>query len=61
MSRYVSVAKPPSSNDWWYSGPMLPLLNVDDRRMAKTGLVDQYGNEIVRLPSPVGFGRDNEA
>lgn len=32
-----------------------PHLEVDGPRYVETGLVDLHGNEILRLPDPIGF------
>lgn len=34
-----------------------PLPDVIERGPSDTGLVDQHGLTIMRLPEPIGFGR----
>lgn len=62
MSRYV--ARPRSSRpraDWFDDdSPMIPSLSVDGPGDVDTGLVDLAGNEIWRVPPPIGFGRCEE-
>jgi hypothetical protein len=43
-----------------YDYPLLPHLAVDGGTPEFTGILDADGNPIVRLPRPIGFGRDNE-
>ncbi|WP_157783546.1 hypothetical protein [Rhizorhabdus wittichii] len=64
MTRYVTRAAPSgptrSNDDWWDRGPLLPTVSVDDRREIDTGLIDHFGNAIMRVQPPIGFGRDGE-
>lgn len=56
MPRYAS--RPPRSEmdcDAWYSGSPYDSLTVVEREPAFTGLLDEKGNEIWRVPDPVGF------
>lgn len=49
------------SDDLWEDPPFLPDIQVDDARdIVFTGILDPQGNPIVRLPNPIGFGRDDE-
>ena len=41
--------------------PLLPSLNVDYSGAEPTGLIDQHGNEIVKLPERMGFIDADEA
>ena len=54
MPRYVS-RKPRADYDDWYEPPLTPDLTVIEREPAPTGLLDSEGNEIWRLPDPIGF------
>lgn len=59
--RYQSV--PLRSDDesyWWEQGPLLPHLSVDGPVRVNTGLLDQLGHPIYRIPNPIGFGRMEE-
>lgn len=57
--RYVVRRQPTAS--WSYDPqPLTPHLNVDGRVEVDTGLVDEHGHKIMRVPSPIGFGRDTE-
>lgn len=61
MTRYtIRPAQPKAtqSDGWWDLGPLLPNLSVDGPKEADTGLVDRFGNRIVRIQPPIGFGRD---
>lgn len=63
MARYVSDhrrAPPATSDDWWYAGPLVPSLSTAEHHPVDTGLLDVKGNRIMRLPNPMGFGRDEE-
>lgn len=59
MTRYVT-ANGWTDDNWDVGEPHRPDLSVAEHRPVKTGLVDARGNEIMRLPPPVGFGRDSE-
>lgn len=37
-----------------------PLPEVSDHVATDTGLVDQYGDAIMRAPNPIGFGRRDD-
>lgn len=65
MSRYITrppVQTAPRGDDdgWWDRGPMLPSLSVDGPVEIDTKLVDRFGNQIMRVQPPIGFGRDGE-
>jgi hypothetical protein len=63
MSRYVVRAAKPLFIEtplWDDAHRSAPSLTVDDAKTVKTGLVDLYGNDIMRVAPPVGFGRDEE-
>lgn len=40
--------------------PMIPDICVSDHRPIDTGLVDQRGDRIMRMPEMVGFHRAGE-
>lgn len=40
-------------------GP-LNSLTVDDHEAVETGLIWETGEPIMRIPNPIGFGRDDE-
>lgn len=40
--------------------PLVPDLLVPEHRPVNTGLFYPSGEPILRLPNPVGFGRDEE-
>lgn len=40
--------------------PMLPQIAVDDHEPIETGLLWSDGSPVVRMPNPLGFGRDSE-
>lgn len=58
MARYVK----PSEIGGWYDddAPLLPSLNVDEHKPVKTGLLWPNGEPVMRMPRPIGFGRDSE-
>lgn len=61
--RYVSTPtsrRPAKASDWWDFGPLVPALQAPDSAPVDTGLVDQRGNKILRVPPPIGFGRNEE-
>lgn len=35
-------------------------LEVSDHEAVYTGLLDSDGNAIMRVPNPMGFGKDDE-
>lgn len=57
--RYV-VKHQPTTGDFWSDDPLLPNLTVDGPKEVNTRLVDRFGNKIVRIQPPIGFGRDEE-
>lgn len=61
MSRYTK-GRYKAAKAWDYDDeePFRPSLTVDDHEAADTGLVWPTGEPIMRLPSPMGFGRDEE-
>jgi hypothetical protein len=68
MSRYarrkVSAGGYMDDNEQWYfaddDAPLLPCCEVDDHEAVDTGLIWETGEPILRLPNPIGFGRDEE-
>lgn len=39
---------------------LLPDISVPEHRPVNTGLVWANGEPVMRLPNPIGFGRDSE-
>lgn len=60
MARYAVIRSRPRAN--WYDddSPLLPHFEVDEHEAADTGLITSTGEPIMRLPNPMGFGRDDE-
>jgi hypothetical protein len=40
--------------------PLIPSIEVDEHRPVKTDLIWSTGEPVMRLPNPMGFGRDGE-
>ena len=57
MSRYAKPARTAFYDD---DNPLLPNLSVDDHEAVDTGLIWATGEPIMRMPNPIGFGRDEE-
>lgn len=56
--RYVSKT---TSQEWITNDdPLLVQPTVDGPKEVDTRLVDRFGNQIVRIQPPIGFGRDEE-
>lgn len=54
MSRYV--IRPVRSNDWWEQpAPPLPHPTSFVSEPIRTGILDPDGNDIFKMPDPVGF------
>ena len=62
MSRYVSrpVSMRPRADDGWWDQPLIQDIHVDGGKEVHTGLIDSFGNDIIRVRPPIGFGRDGE-
>ena len=68
MARYVSwptckgalQVRASSDCDHWDNGRLEPVPTVSDSDAVDTGLLDVDGNAIMRLPNPIGFGKDDE-
>lgn len=58
MMRYVANGW--TDDDWDHDEPLLPDVSVDESGPVRTGLLTARGEPIMRLPNPVGFGRDDE-
>ena len=58
MTKYLRIIA--EDDEWYDRGEFLPFLSVDSSTPEFTGLLDQDGNPIIRMPRPIGFGRDNE-
>lgn len=52
MPRYRVAA---TTFDWDVDVPLIPSLSVDGSYERDTGLVDQHGNKIMRIPASIGF------
>lgn len=59
MSRYAKPARADQCEDEPLN-PLLPNLSVDDHEAVDTGLIWATGEPIMRMPNPIGFGRDEE-
>lgn len=65
MTRYTTRAKVRATlyvEDEFFrpeSGPV-PHISVDSHEAVDTGLITITGESIMRLPNPIGFGRDGE-
>lgn len=59
MARYT--IRPRGFDDWSSEDcPCPSSVEVADHRPIDTGLMDKHGNTIWRMPTPMGFGRDEE-
>lgn len=59
MARYIVSRK--TRSDWLdENNPLLPNLSVCEHILTETGLLDEHSKPIMRMPRPVGFGRDKE-
>lgn len=60
MARYAILpARPKAYIEHTEEGPsFLPYLEVSERGPVFTGLYDNQGNEVYRLPEPIGFHWD---
>lgn len=57
MSKYAK----PARADWFDAdNPLLPSLFVAEHEAVDTGLIWATGEPIMRMPNPIGFGRDDE-
>ena len=58
-NRYKSVPKstqrPQADCDCWDDAPFLTDINVPEWQSTPTGILDADGNEIHRIPRPIGF------
>lgn len=59
MTRYAKGARP-ASFDYDYAEPFRPSLDVPEHYAVDTGLIWETGEPIMRMPNPIGFGRDEE-
>jgi hypothetical protein len=49
------------ADDYWADAPpYVTNLTVCDHEATDTGLLDANGDCIMRAPTPMGFGRDDE-
>lgn len=59
MARY-RVIRSFEEDAWEEWRPLLPSLTVDELSPQDTGLLDQHGNKIVRMPNGIGFQAEVE-
>lgn len=65
MPRYVACPSAPRNPDrpranWTDYDGLVPDIHVPEAQPVDTGLLDASGNKLMRMPNPVGFGRDRE-
>jgi hypothetical protein len=61
MPRYAKpAARTIRAWDLHEDEPFRPYLEVDGSEPVDTGLIWESGEPVMRLPNPVGFGRDEE-
>ena len=61
VSRYIfKAAEVPDPESFYWAEACRREYLVDDHEPKATGILDQYGREIMRLPNPIGFGRNDE-
>jgi len=60
MPIYVIAKAKLRSWDMEDDEPFRPHLDVDGHEPCDTGLICVTGEPIMRLPNPIGFGRDDE-
>lgn len=59
MPRYV--ARPRAKRaEYDEDAPLISMLFVDAPEEVWTGLLDQHGDDLYRLPSPIGFHAELE-
>lgn len=60
MARYFATPRKAERADWSDDYPLLPDLHVPEHRPIATGVLDIRGDAIMRMPNPIGFGRDQD-
>jgi hypothetical protein len=63
MVKYVSIilTRGQVTSEWWEEDEeFLPSLFVDNATPEFTGILDADANPIMKMPRPIGFGRDSE-
>lgn len=65
MARYVTRARtsnlhktqigPARADSDWCEPPLLTTIEVTESDPVWTGLLDEHGNEIMRVSDPIGF------
>lgn len=61
MARYGRCSAKAPRADWIDDDcPLIPALTVDEHEAVETGLIWETGEPVMRLPNPMGFGRDSE-
>lgn len=56
MPRYLTRARRERSDDYdWYEPPLITNIEVTESEPVWTGLLDQDGNDIMRMSDPIGF------
>lgn len=59
MARYFTRPNQPRS-DWDDCYPLIPDIHVPEHKPINTGILDKWGDPIMRGPNPIGFGRDED-
>ena len=62
MPRYVTMPRAlwVEDEEAWDAHKQDHVPTVSDHESVHTGLLDSNGDPIMRLPNPIGFGRDDE-
>lgn len=55
MPRYVTRARRIKADSDWYEPPLITNIEVVESEPVWTGLLDQDGNDIMRMADPIGF------
>jgi hypothetical protein len=58
--RYVSRPRKPTAVWADEDSPLIMSVTVCDHDAVDTGLIDERRDPIMRVPNPIGFGRDDE-
>lgn len=61
MARYFTRPRAwVEDEDAWDAVKTDHIPTVSDHEAVDTGILDVFGNTIMRAPNPIGFGRDDE-
>lgn len=61
MARYIARPQRTRSDDYgYYEPPLLTNIEVTESDPVWTGLLDEHGNDIMRINDPIGFRLDEE-